>query len=39
MDSKGEIVIYKSPKGETQLEVSLKDETVWLSQKTDVKFI
>ena len=33
MESKGEIVIYKSPEGETELEVSLKDDTVWLSQK------
>ena len=33
MDSKGEIVIYKSPEGKTELEVSLKDDTVWLSQK------
>ena len=33
-DSKrGEIVIYKSPHGEAELEVSLKDDTVWLSQK------
>ncbi len=33
MDSKGEIVIYKSPQGETELEVSLMNDTVWLSQK------
>ena len=31
MQSKGEIVIYKSPEGKTELEVNLKDETVWLT--------
>ena len=30
--SKGEIVIYKSPEGDTKLEVTLEEETVWLSQ-------
>ena len=33
MESKGEVVIYKSPEGESELEVKLKDETVWLTQK------
>lgn len=33
MESKGEIVIYKSPEGETELEVNLKNDTVWLTQK------
>jgi prophage maintenance system killer protein len=31
MESKGEVVIYKSSVGEAELEVNLKDETVWLS--------
>jgi prophage maintenance system killer protein len=31
MESKGEIVIYKSPEGRTELEVSLIDDTVWLT--------
>ena len=30
--SKGEVVIYKSPEGDTQLDVNLKEETVWLHQ-------
>ena len=30
--SKGEIIIYKTKGGETQLEVKLEKETVWLSQ-------
>ncbi len=30
---KGEIVIYKASDGETQLQVKLIDETVWLTQK------
>ena len=32
MDSKGEIVIYKSPEGDTKLDVKLEEDTVWLSQ-------
>jgi prophage maintenance system killer protein len=28
----GEIIIYQTPNGETQLEVRLEDETVWLTQ-------
>jgi hypothetical protein len=31
MEFKGEIVIYKSSEGESELEVKLKDETVWLT--------
>ncbi len=31
MASKGEVVIFKSPEGETELSVNLKDETVWLT--------
>ncbi|MDO8639535.1 MAG: virulence protein RhuM/Fic/DOC family protein [bacterium] len=30
---KGEIVIYKAPKGEARVEVRLEKETVWLTQK------
>lgn len=29
--NKGEVVIYKSPEGEAELKVNLKDETVWLT--------
>ncbi len=32
VDSKGEIVIYKSPKGDTKLDVKLIGDTVWLTQ-------
>ena len=32
MGNKGEIVIYQSPDGITNLEVKLEEETVWLSQ-------
>jgi len=28
---KGEVVIYQSPQGETELEVSLQEDTVWLN--------
>ena len=31
MEFKGEIVIYKSAEGKSELKVNLKDETVWLS--------
>ncbi len=37
MDSKGEIVIYKSPEGDTKLDVKLEEDTVWLSQAQLVK--
>lgn len=30
--NKGEIIIYKEPKGEVELEVRFEDETVWLRQ-------
>jgi hypothetical protein len=30
--NRGEIKIYQTPNGETQLEVRLEDETVWLTQ-------
>jgi hypothetical protein len=30
---KGEIIIYQAPNGETQLEVRLEEETVWLTQE------
>ena len=30
--SKGSVVIYKSPEGDTKLDVRLEEETVWLSQ-------
>ena len=33
MKSKGEVVIYKSPEGKPELEVKLKENTVWLTQK------
>lgn len=35
--SKGELVIYKTPEGDTQLNVKLKEETVWLHQAQMVK--
>ena len=37
MGSKGEVVIYKSPEGDTRLDVKLEDETVWLSQAQLIK--
>ena len=33
MEPKGKVVIYKSTKGETELQVNLKNDTVWLSQR------
>jgi len=33
MESKGEIILYKSSEGKVELEVNLKDDTVWLSQR------
>ncbi len=33
MESKGEIIIYRSPQGNTKLNVRLMDETLWLTQK------
>jgi prophage maintenance system killer protein len=32
MDNKGEIVIYQTPEGKTELEVKLERETLWLHQ-------
>ncbi|MBK9099816.1 MAG: virulence protein RhuM/Fic/DOC family protein [bacterium] len=29
---KGEIILYKSPEGDTQIDVKLEEETVWLNQ-------
>ena len=37
MESKGEVIIYKSPEGDTELYVKLEEETVWLSQAQLVK--
>lgn len=31
--SKGEIVLFKTPEGDTQIDVKLEEETVWLTQK------
>jgi len=31
-NSKGEIILYKTPKGETEIDVKLEEETVWLNQ-------
>lgn len=31
--SKGKVIIYKSPEGDTKLDVRLEENTVWLSQK------
>ncbi|MDQ3022414.1 MAG: virulence protein RhuM/Fic/DOC family protein [Bacteroidota bacterium] len=33
MDNKGEIIIYETPKGEFQIQVKLKHESLWLSQR------
>ena len=33
MKSKGEIILYKTSDGNTNLDVNLHEETVWLSQK------
>lgn len=35
--SKGEILLYKSSEGDTQIDVTLENETVWLSQKLMAK--
>jgi prophage maintenance system killer protein len=32
MDSKGEIILYQTPDGQTALDVKLDNETVWLTQ-------
>lgn len=33
LKSKGEILLYKSSEGDTQVDVKLEEETVWLTQK------
>lgn len=33
MDNKSEIIIYKTPDKQTQIEVKFEEETVWLSQQ------
>ena len=30
-EDKGQILLYKTPDGESRIEVRLQDETVWLS--------
>lgn len=37
MDDKNQIAIYKAPNGETQIDVRMQDETVWLTQDMIVK--
>jgi len=34
---KGEIILYKTPAGDTQIDVKLDEETVWLNQSQMVK--
>ena len=34
---KGEIVLYKTPEGDTQIDVKLEEETVWLNQAQMVR--
>ncbi len=29
--TKGEIILYKTPEGETEIDVKLEEETVWLT--------
>lgn len=31
MDGKGEIIIYQTPEGKTELEIKLEQETLWLN--------
>jgi prophage maintenance system killer protein len=31
--AKGEIILYKTPEGETEIDVKLEEESVWLTQK------
>lgn len=35
--AKGVIILYKTPEGETEIDVKLEEETVWLSQKLMAK--
>ena len=32
MDDRGEIIIYQTEDGQTKIDVTMQDETVWLSQ-------
>lgn len=32
MEKKGEIIIYQTPDGQTEIDVTMEKETVWLSQ-------
>jgi len=32
MENKGEIVIYQTPEGKSEIQVGLEQETVWLTQ-------
>ena len=32
MENKGEIIIYQTPEGKTELEVRVERETLWLNQ-------
>ncbi|MCF2501038.1 virulence RhuM family protein [Dyadobacter chenhuakuii] len=33
MENKGQLLIYRTPNGSTEIEVALENETVWLTQK------
>lgn len=33
MQKQGEILIYRTPKGSTKIDVRLQNETIWLNQK------
>ena len=33
MNKNGEILIYRTPKGNTKIDVQLQNETLWLNQK------
>jgi Virulence protein len=33
MDDRGEIIIYQTEDGLTKIDVSMQDETVWLTQE------
>ena len=34
---KGEIILYKSPEGDTQIDVKLEEDTVWLTQEQNCR--
>jgi hypothetical protein len=38
-ESKGEIINYRAEDGETRLEVSLKEDTVWLRLNQRLSFL